>query len=584
MYWILQKSFVITSVGFGGAEDSICGKTELNNKLFFSNFVESSRRNKVCQGCPEILFDIYKNEKRPVNLIDIPSGVDKMIINRILENSNMLIIHSVKDAETTKKYVGEISNKVPTVIIYRDTPASFSNIKSFKQDLINRVKTANETQLVEIAIEDLSTDDRSNEIKFISSRIHEFIIECFENTKNKDLWKFANFFEHCSEKFNDILEKIQVNSSQLTQVTPIFSKLKQIEMDDKDYDKKEQEKRDLIASAINKNWLATEIYELSNFLIESNKSSSDNAKLFFGKLQEHLRMMKSQKTKDHYQLYNFKSDFSKIKLDDEEEKLSKFFEYWEVLKRNDSHYQHVTIERNSNKSQLYESIGKCIEIFEQKVIPSIFSIELFWRELIYFTTMVKEYSNKISGEQNGEKSIQGSAVLLDFLVRLRKDNILNGFPFEVIDGDLLYMPKEFYKTVFKGLNDRIAVVSILGPQSSGKSTLLNFLFGCDFTTSSGRCTKGIYGTYFKVSNFNACDGILVLDTEGLFGLLNKNEARHRDKFDRKLILFCLAVSDFVVVNFKGDIDKNLSDVLKVCKESLVKLQQGNIQSPEMFWH
>ena len=108
------------------------------------------------------------------------------------------------------------------------------------------------------------------------------------------------------------------------------------------------------------------------------------------------------------------------------------------------------------------------------------------------------------------------------------------------------------------------------------------MFGCDFTTSSGRCTKGIYGTYFRISNFNACDGILVLDTEGLFGLLNKNEAQNRDKFDRKLVLFCLAVSDFVVVNFKGDIDKTLSDILMVCKGSLIKLQQGNIQSPEMF--
>jgi hypothetical protein len=59
---------------------------------------------------------------------------------------------------------------------------------------------------------------------------------------------------------------------------------------------------------------------------------------------------------------------------------------------------------------------------------------------------------------------------------------------------------------------------MLGPQSSGKSTLLNFLFGCDFTSSAGRCTKGIYGTYFEIENKNLyeCDAILILDTEGLF--------------------------------------------------------------------
>jgi len=30
---------------------------------------------------------------------------------------------------------------------------------------------------------------------------------------------------------------------------------------------------------------------------------------------------------------------------------------------------------------------------------------------------------------------------------------------------------------------RVCVITILGPQSSGKSTLLNFLFGCDFSAS-----------------------------------------------------------------------------------------------------
>lgn len=71
-------------------------------------------------------------------------------------------------------------------------------------------------------------------------------------------------------------------------------------------------------------------------------------------------------------------------------------------------------------------------------------------------------------------------------------------PFELIDGDSLKMPKEIIHQVFKPINDRCLVVTILGPQSSGKSTLLNFLFGCDFATSEGRCTRGVYGTFFKV--------------------------------------------------------------------------------------
>lgn len=76
------------------------------------------------------------------------------------------------------------------------------------------------------------------------------------------------------------------------------------------------------------------------------------------------------------------------------------------------------------------------------------------------------------------------------------------------------MPKNIIKRVFEANNDKVAVITILGPQSSGKSTLLNFLFGCDFSTSEGRCTRGVYGTYFKFTNSlcPTCDGIFLIDT------------------------------------------------------------------------
>ena len=46
------------------------------------------------------------------------------------------------------------------------------------------------------------------------------------------------------------------------------------------------------------------------------------------------------------------------------------------------------------------------------------------------------------------------------------------------------------------LDKKVIVVGVFGPQSSGKSTLLNYLFGCDFASSDGRCTSGVYGTYY----------------------------------------------------------------------------------------
>lgn len=121
--------------------------------------------------------------------------------------------------------------------------------------------------------------------------------------------------------------------------------------------------------------------------------------------------------------------------------------------------------------------------------------------------------------------------------------------------------------------DKAIVLSILGPQSSGKSTLLNFLFGCDFATSEGRCTRGVYGTYFKFAEnkgyfdtFTNSDGIFVIDTEGLFGITNKRdlEDQERKNFDSKLVLFCLAVSDFVIMNVRGNFDANTERIVRLC--------------------
>ena len=122
------------------------------------------------------------------------------------------------------------------------------------------------------------------------------------------------------------------------------------------------------------------------------------------------------------------------------------------------------------------------------------------------------------------------------------------------------MPTKIMKKVFASIPDNCLVLTIIGPQSSGKSTLLNFLFGCDFATSEGRCTRGVYGTYFRFSgsSSNAFDGIFVIDTEGLFALTNETDEKFEDRenFDSKLVLFCLAVSDFVIINVRGNLDQN----------------------------
>ena len=67
-------------------------------------------------------------------------------------------------------------------------------------------------------------------------------------------------------------------------------------------------------------------------------------------------------------------------------------------------------------------------------------------------------------------------------------------------------------------NENILVVSVIGPQSSGKSLLLNTLFGAQFLSSAGRCTRGIYGSLLNIKDSNSGSKykkILLLDSEGI---------------------------------------------------------------------
>ncbi|XP_077212329.1 protein ROOT HAIR DEFECTIVE 3-like [Tasmannia lanceolata] len=91
-----------------------------------------------------------------------------------------------------------------------------------------------------------------------------------------------------------------------------------------------------------------------------------------------------------------------------------------------------------------------------------------------------------------------------------------------------------------------AVVSIMGPQSSGKSTLLNQLFRTNFRemdTFKGRSqtTKGIWMA--KCVDVDPCT--IVMDLEGTDG---RERGEDDTAFEKQSALFALTVSDIVLIN------------------------------------
>ncbi|XP_062087684.1 protein ROOT HAIR DEFECTIVE 3-like isoform X2 [Humulus lupulus] len=121
---------------------------------------------------------------------------------------------------------------------------------------------------------------------------------------------------------------------------------------------------------------------------------------------------------------------------------------------------------------------------------------------------------------------------------------------QLIDGDGVFNVTgidSFIKEVKLGeCGLSYAVVSIMGPQSSGKSTLLNNLFNTNFREMDAfrgrsQTTKGIW--LAKCAGIEPCT--LVMDLEGTDG---RERGEDDTAFEKQSALFALAVSDIVLIN------------------------------------
>lgn len=89
------------------------------------------------------------------------------------------------------------------------------------------------------------------------------------------------------------------------------------------------------------------------------------------------------------------------------------------------------------------------------------------------------------------------------------------------------------------------LVAVFGSQSTGKSTLLNHLFGTSFTVMNEKArkqtTKGIWMSRAEGED-GSTSNILVMDVEGTDG----RERGEDQDFERKSALFALATSEVMV--------------------------------------
>ncbi|XP_073687781.1 interferon-induced very large GTPase 1-like [Garra rufa] len=229
----------------------------------------------------------------------------------------------------------------------------------------------------------------------------------------------------------------------------------------------------------------------------------------------------------------------------------------------------------------YEQLTTELECISEKLQAVTFGLEHIMRE-------IGQIYESCSAVKKNKKDLQ-----LNFssLPGLAAEIMITGFPLELMDGDAAHVPLIWISAVLDELiqklgDKRVFVLSVLGIQSSGKSTMLNAMFGLQFAVSAGRCTRGAFMQLVQVSdelkaqmNF---DYILVVDTEGLRALeLAGRSTRHHDN---ELATFVIGFANLTLINIFGENPSEMQEILQIIVQAFIRMKNVKLNPSCMFVH
>ncbi|XP_024425111.2 interferon-induced very large GTPase 1-like [Desmodus rotundus] len=236
-----------------------------------------------------------------------------------------------------------------------------------------------------------------------------------------------------------------------------------------------------------------------------------------------------------------------------------------------------TEEQNAPKSNSLNSLQNEIEVTSKEISDCTLGIEQLLREVSQIYEALEETSPT-------------KDTLYLCLPQIAADLLISGVPIELMDGDTSYVPLKWVAALFDKVseklgNKRLFVLSILGLQSSGKSTLLNALFGLQFTVSAGRCTRGAYMQLLKVDEIFieefGFDFVLVVDTEGLRAPELSNKSKNHDN---ELATFVIGLGNLTLINIFGENPSEMQDILQIVVQAFMRMKPVKISPSCLFVH
>ena len=224
-----------------------------------------------------------------------------------------------------------------------------------------------------------------------------------------------------------------------------------------------------------------------------------------------------------------------------------------------------------------KALKENMQVLQEDIINASFGLEHLFREL------GQVYEAAVQSPSQREH--------LSRLPKVAAELLIDGYPLEVMDGDAAHVPLEWITAVFnaavKMLGDpKVFALSVLGLQSTGKSTMLNTAFGLQFSVSAGRCTRGAFLQLLPLDDElrreTECSYVLVVDTEGLRA--PELDPLQTQKHDNELATFVIGLANMTLINIYGEVPGDMDDILQTSVHAFLRMNQVKCNPSCQFVH
>ncbi|XP_048041588.1 interferon-induced very large GTPase 1-like [Megalobrama amblycephala] len=327
---------------------------------------------------------------------------------------------------------------------------------------------------------------------------------------------------------------------------------------------------------------------------ELHRLQVDETEMDISRKQTEMRKIREQQHESdiseimkifHYQLFShtehnkmfflkwlqvFLDEYTSIDLSDLHHK---YDEKWSTI---------IKLKENNDKSEQLKAEQTELERISEDLQDANFGLEHIMRE-------IGQIYESCSSVNENKKDLQ-----FDFssLPSLAAEMMISGFPLELMDGDAAHVPVIWISAVLDeliqklGNHTRVFVLSVLGIQSSGKSTMLNAMFGLQFAVSAGRCTRGAFMQLVRLSDEMKTQMdfgyILVVDTKGLHAL--ELTGRSTRDHENELATFVVGLGNLTLINIFGENPSEMQEILQIVVQAFMRMKKVRLNPSCVFVH